>query len=1089
MGSPTCGRNNQRYSERVFKHSFNHFNFATWNIRTLQDSVKNNRPERRTAIVAWELKKNNIDIAALSETRFADEGYLQEPRGGYTFFWKGKAANEPRIHGVGFAIRNDIVKTLPELPTGINERLMTLRLHLGKKQHATIISAYAPTLDSDDNTKEAFYSDLEKILSATPKEDKIILMGDFNARIGRDHELWKGTIGKDGVGNINANGVLLLTKCAQHGLTVTNTIFRQKNHLKTTWRHPRSKHWHLLDYVIVRSKDTKDVLLTRAAKGSEDCWTDHRLIRSSMNIHLSSRHRKLQKSKRRKLNTAALKNPEVKADFQAQLNMTLRHAPQNIDLTVHEKWEFIKKAILVTCTQTIGYECRKSQDWFDENDEEIHSLLDRKRKAFISLQNHPRTRRKEATYRQLKSEVQRRTRELKDQWWQTKAQEIQSYADKHDMRMFFQETRSIYGPRKGGQAPILSQDGSHLLKESNEIRERWREHFQQLLNRDSIVTEETLEAFPQCAIKDALDDSPSIIEVNCAISQMKSNKASGPDGIPAEIFKEGGDVLTSALHELILMIWDTEDLPEDLRNAVIVTIFKKGSKSICGNYRGITLLSIAGKILARILLNRLRPTAEEMLPETQCGFRPSRGTADMVFVARQIQEKCREQQQELYLAFIDLTKAFDSVNREALWTTLHRIGCPRKFINILRLLHDDMTATVLSGQFESTPFKIRTGVKQGCVLAPTLFTIYLTVTLALIKDQLPSGVDIQYRLDGKLFNLNRLKAKTKVTPKVIHDLQFADDCCVAAHTASDIQATLDLFNEAYKKLGLSLNIGKTKVLHQPAPRQPSNPSTIYVDGKPLEFVEHFPYLGSHLSQNATIDEEIQHRIHSASAAFFKLRQRVFENRDLRKSTKIMVYKAVVITSLLYCSETWTTYRRHVQTLESFHQRCLRQILGIYWEDRRTNTSVLQEARLSSIEAMLLKNQLRWAGHCVRLPENRLPRQILFSQLTQGQRPRGGQMKRYKDTLKISLKHGGLNTETWEELAEDRPKWRSNVYSAAESFESTRLVKVAEKRRKRKEKEANPILRVSLPQSTSCPHCPKICGSRIGLLSHLRTHQV
>ena len=159
------------------------------------DNKNSDRPERRTAIIARELRRFRIDIAALSETRLADEGQLKEEKGGYTFFWKGKPADESRIHGVGFAIKNSLISHLSELPVGINERLMTIRLILAGGQKATVVSAYAPTLDSQDEAKEAFYADLDNILTQVPKEDKLILLGDFNARVGRNHDLWRGTIG------------------------------------------------------------------------------------------------------------------------------------------------------------------------------------------------------------------------------------------------------------------------------------------------------------------------------------------------------------------------------------------------------------------------------------------------------------------------------------------------------------------------------------------------------------------------------------------------------------------------------------------------------------------------------------------------------------------------------------------------------------------------------------------------------------------------------------------------------------------------------------------------------------------------------
>ena len=119
--------------------------------------------------------------------------------------------------------------------------------------------------------------------------------------------------------------------------------------------------------------------------------------------------------------------------------------------------------------------------------------------------------------------------------------------------------------------------------------------------------------------------------------------------------------------------------------ALIVALYKnKGSKADCGNYRGISLLSIAGKIFACIILNRLIAISEANLPEAQCGFRPGRSTVDMIFTVRQVQEKCLEQNLDLYSVFIDLTKAFDTVSREALLDVLARYGCPPKFIQIIR---------------------------------------------------------------------------------------------------------------------------------------------------------------------------------------------------------------------------------------------------------------------------------------------------------------------------------------------------------------------------------------------------------------------
>ena len=118
-------------------------------------------------------------------------------------------------------------------------------------------------------------------------------------------------------------------------------------------------------------------------------------------------------------------------------------------------------------------------------------------------------------------------------------------------------------------------------------------------------------------------------------------------------------------------MWDHEVTPQQLKDASI----KKGNRQLCDNYRGISLLAIAGKILARVMLNRLIVNMEHgLLPESQCGFRGGRGTVDMIFAARQLQEKCQEQYDELFITFIDLTKVFDTVSRDGLWLIMEKFG-------------------------------------------------------------------------------------------------------------------------------------------------------------------------------------------------------------------------------------------------------------------------------------------------------------------------------------------------------------------------------------------------------------------------------
>ena len=225
-------------------------------------------------------------------------------------------------------------------------------------------------------------------------------------------------------------------------------------------------------------------------------------------------------------------------------------------------------------------------------------------------------------------------------------------------------------------------------------------------------------------------------------------------------------------------------MPQEFKDALIIPLFKgKGNKQMPTNYRGISLLNCAGKVLARILLNRLHnEVLESIIPEEQCGFRSERSTIDLIFAARQIQEKCRERCQPLYALFVDISKAFDTVDRQALWKVLGKFGCPSKFTNLIKCFHEGMKARVQSSGSTSGSFDVVSGVKQGCVLAPALFNLYLTAILIVAFSDCDTGVRMEYRTDGGLLNIRRFGAKTKVYETIIRCLLYADDCALFAHS-------------------------------------------------------------------------------------------------------------------------------------------------------------------------------------------------------------------------------------------------------------------------------------------------------------------
>ena len=560
-------------------------------------------------------------------------------------------------------------------------------------------------------------------------------------------------------------------------------------------------------------------------------------------------------------------------------------------------------------------------------------------------------------------------------------------------------------------------------------------------------------------------------------------------GFLQKLLLHGGTTLHSFLFEIITLIWENAVVPNSWKDAIIITIYKnKGDKAICGNSRGIALLSTAGKVLAKILLKRLITTiSEAILPESQCGFRSNRSTIDMIFSARQLLEKSREQHRNLYVAFIDLSKAFDSVDRTLLWLILEKSGCPHHFVQIVRCLHDGMTACIRVGDDTSDPFEVTRGVKQGCVLAPVLFNTYvrcITVLLAQTLDK-EHQITLNYRVDRNLFDSKKMKARSKISQTKLLELQYADDCAMVADSPEFLQIALSHTSKFYQKLGLKINIGKTELI-QYRLTSSENPATLQIDNVPLQNVETFKYLGSYIAASCHLDDKINYRIRQASRAYGRLRNRVFHNKNITLSTKVMVYNAIVLSSLLYSSETWALYSHQTRRLESFHMSSLRKLLGVSWRDKVPDTEVLLRTKSVSVDTILCRNHLRWLGHVIRMSDTRLPKQFLFGELSKGSRTVGRQRKRFKDQASGVLRSCHIPLGQLKALASDRKKWRSACKEGLQLKEKERLKKLEDRRSKRQEKRSTPTT-VGPPQHF-CPDCGRGCMSQIGLISHLRTHR-
>ena len=284
------------------------------------------------------------------------------------------------------------------------------------------------------------------------------------------------------------------------------------------------------------------------------------------------------------------------------------------------------------------------------------------------------------------------------------------------------------------------------------------------------------------------------------------------------------------------------------------------------------------------------------------------------------------------MVFLDLTRAFDAVSRDGLWKTLARLDCPLKFLTIFRQLHEGQQGKMKHKWSLSGSFPISNDVKQGCVLVPTLFSSFFSIMLREAKEDLPGGIYIRFRTDDSLFNLRRILARTRTVEELITVLLFADDCAILVHMEVALQYIVNRISDADNNFGLTISRKKTEVLYQPPPREANSSPQISIDGTNLKAVDHFTYLGSVFSSDATVTNCLENRLSKANSSFGRVSTRVWQSHQFYHNTKIQAYRAVVVSIHLYSAETWFLYRKQIRLLERFHQRCLRSIRGIKWQD-------------------------------------------------------------------------------------------------------------------------------------------------------------
>ena len=264
---------------------------------------------------------------------------------------------------------------------------------------------------------------------------------------------------------------------------------------------------------------------------------------------------------------------------------------------------------------------------------------------------------------------------------------------------------------------------------------------------------------------------------------------------------------------------------------------------------------------------------------SRAGFRRGRSTIDQIFTLRQLAEKYEEFGKQLYVCYIDFRKAFDSVWRKGLWKVMRHLGYPDKIIRILEGAYRDTFSAVRTDGDLTDWFATIVGVLQGCVLSPLLFNIFLEIIMALAMEGSETGAVV----NGEIFG----------------NLRFADDIATLAERECDLQESVEKIFEVGKQLGLAINIDKTEIQFL---GKGDERFRVNIGGKVLKQVDQFVYLGGCIDTQGGTEKDVNRRIGLARGIFQNL-NKVWTSREISKSTKLKVYETLVLSALLYNSET------------------------------------------------------------------------------------------------------------------------------------------------------------------------------------------
>jgi hypothetical protein len=469
---------------------------------------------------------------------------------------------------------------------------------------------------------------------------------------------------------------------------------------------------------------------------------------------------------------------------------------------------------------------------------------------------------------------------------------------------------------------------------------------------------------------------------------MKKNKACGSDEIPVDLLKICDDEVLESLAVIFNNFLRDEKVPVSWCESTIVLLFKKGRKNEIENYRPISLISHVYKIFCKVVLLRIGSILEENQSVEQAGFRRSFSTNDHLLVINQIVEKYTEFQKNLHIAFIDYSKAFDSVEICHVLNALVTQNIPSKYVRLIEHIYESSSASVLIENL-GEKFNLDRGVKQGDPMSPKLFNA---------------------ALESVFKSLEWDDVGIKIGNKKLSNLRFADDVVLFSESKSELLQMVEELQSASKKVGLELNMTKTKIINN------SNEDNYLLNGFKIEVIEDYKYLGQIISFKNRQSKEVDARVSAAWKSFWALKKFLLSELPIYHKRKLM--DSIILPILTYGAQTWSLSKDNERKLCVEQRAMERKMLKISKTKHLTNEEIREKSKIKDV--LVHAKTLKWnfCGHVQRLSDERWTKIVENWTPIDGKRKRGHQLKRWQDEIE------GTGQGRWREKANNRNQWNN-----------------------------------------------------------------